>query len=88
MGQLRGAGFGLILRQWSVGAAFGGLGGGRERGSDWVWNPALLGRGSACVEDAGGCRTHRVQPVRCTGEKEIGAQALGHGLGQKERGQE
>lgn len=32
VGQLRGAGFGLILRQWSVVAAFGGLGGGRGKG--------------------------------------------------------
>lgn len=89
MGQLRGAVFGLILRQWSVGAAFEGSGQGAGRGVATGFGTRLCwDGGSACVEDAGGCRSRRVQRVACIGEKEIGAQALGRVFGHKGREQE
>lgn len=85
MGQLRGAGFGLSYVSGSVGAVFGGLGGGRGEGNRLVWNPALLGLRSAGVEEAGGCRTLGFSRFLVLGRK-IGAPALGRGLGQKGQG--
>ena len=66
-----------------MGAAFGGLGGGPGEGRLLDWEQGLSPGGGACLGDVGGCRAPRVKPVPCIGEKEVGAAALGPGLGQK-----
>lgn len=59
----------------------------RRKGGDWIGNRGCIPEWGVRTGDAGGYRALRFKPVPYVGVKEIGAVALGPGLGQNGQGQ-
>lgn len=53
----------------------------QRKGGDWIGNGGCASEGGVRTGDAGGYRALRFKPVPYIGVKEIGAVALGPGLG-------